>query len=78
MVQLIPQLKQKNPDLKEAELIGLLYLLKNKAPFSNGDFIRFTGLPKETLKTFKESIKMPFFIIIISIQKGIMKILRKC
>jgi predicted methyltransferase len=53
---LIRQIKDRNPDLKGAEIEGLLYLLKNNAPFTNQEFVTLTGLPKETLKQFKKSI----------------------
>lgn len=54
---LLYKLKQKNPDLKEAEIGGLLYLLKVDTTLTNSLLITKTGLPKETLKKFKVSIK---------------------
>lgn len=56
MDNLINRIKNKNPDLRKAEIEGLLFLLKNKCSFTNQDFISLTGIPKETLKQFKKSI----------------------
>lgn len=56
MSNLISKIKDKNPDLKKAEIEGLLYLLKNKCPFTNQEFVTMTGIPKESLKQFKKSI----------------------
>ncbi len=56
MQDFIYKLKSKNPDLKEAELIGLLYIINSKDHISNNDLITLTGIPKNILKTFKSSI----------------------
>jgi predicted methyltransferase len=53
---LISKIKELNPDLKKAEIEGLLYILKNKSPITNQDLVTLTGVPKETLKQFKKSI----------------------
>lgn len=55
MNSVISQLKQQNKDLKEKEIEGLLFLLKNRS-LSNNELLQITGLPKETLKQFKNSI----------------------
>ncbi len=61
MENLLADLKQKNPELTEAEIEGLLYLLKtssleSEVPLTNNTFIQKTGIPKETLKNFKSSL----------------------
>jgi predicted methyltransferase/S-adenosylmethionine/arginine decarboxylase-like enzyme len=53
---IIDQIKTKNPDLKEAEIEGILYLIRTDPGITSTELIRMTGLPKETLKTFKSSI----------------------
>ena len=50
------ELKIKNPDLKEAEIETVLYILLNNKTLTNNEFVRLTGLPKETLRQFKFSI----------------------
>ncbi len=40
----------------EAEIEGILYLILNHENLTNSELIRLTGLPKETLKTFKLNI----------------------
>ena len=54
--ELISKLKQANPDLKEAEIVGLLYLIHSKQELTNTLLIQLTGIPKPILKTFKQSI----------------------
>lgn len=49
-------LKKYNPDLKEAEITGVLHIIKTEENLTNNDLIRKTGLPKETIKQFKNSI----------------------
>lgn len=56
MSNLIEQLKIQNPDLKNSEIEGLLFILKNEAEISNSNLIKKSGIPKETLKVFKKSI----------------------
>ena len=56
VIDLIKQIKLKNKDLKEAEIEGILYLLVSDKIETNRDLIRVTGLPKETLRSFKKSI----------------------
>lgn len=56
MSNLINKIKELNPDLKKAEIEGLLFLLVNKSPFTNQEFVTLTGIPKESLKQFKKSI----------------------
>jgi len=53
---LVSKIKNNNPDLKAAEIEGLLYLLKTKASLTNQEFVTLTGIPKETLKQFKKCI----------------------
>jgi predicted methyltransferase len=54
--QLISNLKKHNPDLKEAEIIGLLYIINSKENLTNNTLVKMTGVPKPILKTFKSSI----------------------
>lgn len=56
MKDFIEKIKAKNPDLKEAEVIGLLYLIQNDKNLTNTNLIQKTGLPKETLRLFKATI----------------------
>ena len=56
MINVIDKIKKNNLDLDESEISGLLWILKNKSGLSNNDLITYTGLPKETLKRFKQSI----------------------
>ena len=56
MNSLMEKIKKNNPDLDESEISGLLWILKNKSGISNNDLTTYTGLPKETLKRFKQSI----------------------
>jgi len=53
---LVDQIKNNNPDLKSAEISGLLYILKNNNSITNQELITLTGIPKETLRQFKKSI----------------------
>lgn len=55
MKNFIKQLKKYNPNLKEAEIEGILYFVKNTPDLTNNHLVRLTGLPKETLKNFKKS-----------------------
>jgi len=50
MDTLLSQLKQKNPDLKESEIEGLLQIIKQNQGIENTALIRQTGLTKEILK----------------------------
>ncbi|HXK52636.1 bis-aminopropyl spermidine synthase family protein [Candidatus Nomurabacteria bacterium] len=45
-----------NPDLRKAQVKGLLFLLNSEDSISNNELVQRTGLSKEVLKTFKESI----------------------
>lgn len=56
MNKLISDLKKKNPDLKEAEILGILFILNSKESTTNSELIRMTGLPKQVLTEFKTSI----------------------
>ncbi|MFA6981875.1 MAG: bis-aminopropyl spermidine synthase family protein [Patescibacteria group bacterium] len=56
MKDLVRQIQSRNPYLKQAEVDGILYLIKNTPNLSNNDLVRYTGLPKETLRQFKSSI----------------------
>src|SRR3989344_9440198 len=56
MFEIVKQLKKANPDLKEQEIEGVLFILKSSSKLKNNDLITLTGLPKETLKTFKASM----------------------
>lgn len=56
MTNLIDSIKAKNPDLKKAEIEGLLFLLLSEEVLSNSDLIVKSGLPKETVREFKKSI----------------------
>lgn len=65
MNNLLEQIKNYNPDLKESEISGLLYILKSgfkskddlhNNTITNQELITLTGVPKETLKQFKKSI----------------------
>ncbi len=56
MHNLISDLKTKNPDLKAAEVMGILYIIHAKEHLTNADLIRMTGLPKTVLSDFKSSI----------------------
>ncbi len=49
----IQQLKLHFPDLKEAEIEGLLYELKANPDATNAEVIRATGMPEETVKRFR-------------------------
>ena len=50
-------LKSKNPDLKEAEIVGILYLISKETNLTNTKLIQITGLPKKVLSDFKSSIR---------------------
>ena len=70
MFEIVRQLKKTNPDLKEREIEGVLFILKNnlgdsaelknnsgsRSGLKNNELITLTGLPKETLKIFKSSM----------------------
>ncbi|MBU1970290.1 bis-aminopropyl spermidine synthase family protein, partial [Patescibacteria group bacterium] len=51
------EIQYKNPSLKKAQIEGIFYFLKNLAPLGSSQLIALTGLPKQTLRTFKTSIK---------------------
>ncbi len=53
---MLTRLQLKNPYLKKAELAGILYLIKENPGISSSELIRATGLPKETLRSFKVSV----------------------
>ncbi len=55
-VKILEELKIKNPDLKQAEIEGILGLLLNKGTQTPATLTNYTGIPKETLKTFIKSI----------------------
>ena len=56
MNDIVIQLKKVNNDLKEAEIEGLLYLISTEQDLDSNKLIQLSGLPKETLKTFKSSL----------------------
>ncbi len=58
MENIIQQIKKTNPDLQECEIEGLLYILKNNENLTNNKLITLTGIPKETLRRFKKSIRL--------------------
>jgi len=45
-----------NPDLRDCEIEGLLYILKTDKELTGRKLIDLTGLPKETLRRFKQSV----------------------
>jgi len=49
-------LKKANPDLKSAEIEGLLYLLRGDLTISANELVRLSGLPKETVVSFLSSV----------------------
>lgn len=55
-MDLVDKIKLNNPDLEISEIRGLLYILKNVKDLTNTGLITITGLPKETLKKFKQFI----------------------
>jgi predicted methyltransferase len=55
-MDLIDKIKLNNPDLDVSEIRGLLYILKNVSDLTNTSLIIITGLPKETLKKFKQTV----------------------
>jgi predicted methyltransferase len=50
-------IQYKNLGLRTAQINGIFYLLQNFAPLRSSQLIALTGLPKETLRGFKLSIK---------------------
>lgn len=50
-------IQYKNPALRKAHIGGIFYLLKNNPSLRSSQLISLTGLPKETLRVFKMSIK---------------------
>lgn len=50
-------IQYKNPALRKAHINGIFYFLKNFAPLRSSQLISLTGLPKETLRVFKLSIR---------------------
>jgi len=50
-------IQYKNPALRKAHINGIFYFLKNSAPLRSSQLVSLTGLPKETLRVFKLSIK---------------------
>jgi len=55
-VNLLDRISNQNPDLSKSQIEGILYLILNFKGVSNSALIRETGLPKETLRRFKQSI----------------------
>lgn len=45
-----------NPDLKKAEIEGLLHFLLSEKSLTNNELVAKTGLPKETVKQFIKSV----------------------
>ena len=56
MQNLLNRLKTQNPDLKEAEIEGLLYIIRSRSALSSALLMELTGLSKEVLRAFKSSI----------------------
>lgn len=56
MTDTISILKSKNPDLKKAEISGILYIIYSKEKLTNSHLVQATGLPKRVLAEFKSSI----------------------
>ncbi|MFA5776033.1 MAG: bis-aminopropyl spermidine synthase family protein [Patescibacteria group bacterium] len=50
-------IQYKNPALRKAHIEGIFYFLKNLVPLRSSRLISLTGLPKETLRAFKLSIR---------------------
>lgn len=50
-------LQSKNPALRKAQLEGILYYFKSLPSLRSSQLVALTGLPKETLRVFKASIK---------------------
>ncbi len=57
MKSIISELKQKNPDLREAEIEGLLALLVQSRNLTNPELLRTSGIPIEVFRQFITSIK---------------------
>ena len=55
--ELVSTLKSNNRDLREAEIVGILYLISTKKDLTNTKLIQLTGLPKKVLSDFKSSIR---------------------
>lgn len=55
MISLI-DIKLKNPYLSTPQIMGLFYILENNKTFAINDLVQATGLPKETVKRFIDSI----------------------
>ena len=53
---MIQELKKSLPDLKEAEIEGILHILYSVENLTNSELITLTGLPKEVLRQFKSRI----------------------
>lgn len=56
MSELLTKIKNNIPDLREAEIQGILYILCENKSLTNQDLITMTGIPKETLRLFKKVI----------------------
>ncbi len=56
MERLINDIKRYNPNLKTAEIEGILGFILNKPGITNTELIVQTGIPKETMKEFIRSI----------------------
>jgi predicted methyltransferase len=52
----ITELKNKNPDLLEAEISGMLAIIKNSSQTRVEELVAVTGLPKETITKFLKSL----------------------
>ena len=50
-------IQYKNPALRKAHINGIFYFLKNFASLRSSQLVSLTGLPKETLRAFKLSVK---------------------
>ena len=55
-MNLLYSLSSQNPDLSKSQIEGILYLILNSQEMTNSALIRETGLPKEALRRFKQSI----------------------
>lgn len=55
-MNLLDRISNQNTDLPKSQIEGILYLILNFNGMSNSALIMETGLPKETLRRFKQSI----------------------
>lgn len=56
MESILTLVKERNPDLQEAQLEGILFILLNQSEISMADLVVTTGITKSVLHAFKRSI----------------------